>query len=112
MTWTLILALSVAAAVLLLFWRLHGSFLLPVRVGQDQNLSLILRSADSAAGLESTVRSLLWLVENGTLPASIIIEDVGLSMEAQLTAQLLEKQHACIHYQACAEDKTWENRNT
>lgn len=112
MTLTLICALLAAASVLLLLWQLRGMLLLPVRLGRDQDLALILRTADSEAGLESTVRSLLWLVENGTLPASIVIEDAGLSKEARMAAQLLEKQHACIHYQAFAEDKTWENRNT
>lgn len=112
MTLTLTCALLAAAAVLLLLWQLRGMFLLPVRLGRKQDLVLILRTADSEARLESTVRSLLWLVENGTLPASIVIEDAGLNAEARMTAQLLEKQYACIHYQASAEDKAWRNRNT
>ena len=112
MTLTLTLALIAAAALLLLAWRLCGALLLPVRLGRKQELALILRAAGSGAGLESTVRSLLWLVENGTLPASIVIEDAGLCAEARHTAQLLEKQHACIRFRASAEENTWQIRST
>lgn len=112
MTLTLVFVLLASAALLLLMWQLRGAMLLPVRLGRKQELALILKTADSEDGLEHTVRSLLWLVENGTLPASIVIEDAGLCEEARLAAQLFEKQYACIHFQATAEDHAWENRNT
>ena len=112
MTLTLIFVLLATTALLLLLWQIRGTMLLPVRLGRKQELALILKSADNEDGLEHTVRSLLWLVENGTLPASIVIEDIGLSADAKRAAQLLEKQYACIRFQASAEDHAWENRNT
>lgn len=112
MALTLIIALLSTAALLLLLWLLRGAMLIPVRLRHGQELSLMLRVEGGAAALENTVNSLVWLVENGTLPAMIIIEDAGMSREAQQAAKLLEKQHACIRFQAPIGEDTWKNRNT
>lgn len=104
-------ALLLTAALLILILRLRGSALLPVRPGRLQKLTVTLRSSGDDTALENTVNALLWLRENGTLPASIVIEDCGMSDHARRSARLLEKQHSCICLNTNVEDSTWESRN-
>ena len=91
---------------------LRASALLPVRPGRAQTLTVTIRSRGDDPALESTVNALLWLRENGTLPAEIVIEDGGMSAETRLLARLLEKKHACVCLNTEVEDDTWESRNT
>lgn len=112
MTLTIALAFLAAAIVVLLFWMLRGALLLPIKPGCRQNLTIVLRSNAEAAELENTVRGLLWIIQNGTLPASVIIEDAGLDENAKKSARLLEKQYARITYHSDSEDHPWENRST
>ena len=106
-----IAALLLAAALLFLIHKLRASALLPVRPRDSQTLTVTLRASGDDPYLENTVNALLWLRENGTLPASIVIEDGGMSASALLTARLLEKKHACIRLNTNVEDSTWESRN-
>ncbi len=73
---------------------------------------MTVRSRGDDPALESTVNALLWLRENGTLPAEIEIMDDGMSAETRLAARLLEKKHACVCLNTNVEDDTWEIRNT
>lgn len=112
MLWTLIIAMLAAAALVLLLWLLRGVMLIPVRLRRGQELTLILRAGGDAAALENTMGGLIWLVENGTLPGMICIEDAGLSPEGRQAAAFLEKQYACVQFQASTGENTWENRST
>ncbi len=105
-------ALLLAAALFALTRLLRASALLPVRPGRVQTLIVTIRSRGDDPALESTVNALLWLRENGTLPAEIEIEDGGMSNETRLAARLLEKKHACVRLTTDVEDDTWEIRNT
>ena len=105
-------ALLLAASLFALMRLLRSSALLPVRPGKEQSLTVTIRSSGDDPALESTVNALLWLRENGTLPARIVIEDGGMCAETRLAARLLEKKHACVCLHTDVEDDTWEIRST
>lgn len=105
-----IAALLLAAALLFLIHKLRASALLPVRPRESQSLTVTLRVSGDDPYLENTVNALLWLRENGTLPASIVIQDGGMSESALLSARLLERHHACVRLNTNVEDSTWESR--
>ncbi len=98
--------------LLFLLFRLRGSLLLPICPGPSQSLTVTLRSSGDDPALENTVNGLLWLRGSGALPAEIVIEDAGMSLETRRVAQLLERRHACIDFQTIVEDSEWESRNT
>ena len=62
------------------------------------------------ADLERAVKALLWLRENGTLPALIVIEDGGMSEQALRAARLLTERDGRIRLITKVEDSPWENR--
>ena len=101
-------ALLLACALFVLIRRLRGSALLPVRPGRNQTLTVTIRSEGDDPSLESTVNALLWLRENGTLPAGLVIEDGGMSAETRLSARLLEKKYDCVQTLSKMEDDAWE----
>lgn len=111
MLFSAVAALLLAAALLLLIYRLRACALLPVRRSDTETLTVTLRSSGDDPSLESTVNALLWLRENGTLPASVVIEDGGMSEQALHRARLLEKKHACVRLNTNVEDSTWESGN-
>ncbi len=105
-------ALLLACALFALMRLLRRSALLPVQPGRSETLTVTIRSAGDDPALENTVHALLWLRENGTLPARIVILDGGMSAQTRLVAELLEKKHACVRLNTSVEDNTWEIRNT
>ena len=105
-------ALLLSAALFVLIRKLRAAALLPVCPGDKESLTVMLLSEGNDTALERTVNGLLWLRENGTLPASIVIVDGGMTAEVYRLAQLLEKQHDCISLRTNTEDGPWENRNT
>lgn len=84
----LITALA-AAAFLFLLWLLRGYMLMPIRPGRRTELTLTLHVSGPDPALEDTVDALLWLRENGTLPAQLVLEDAGMDGETRAVAELL-----------------------
>ena len=105
MTFSAAVAILAAAIVLLLLWMLRGAVLLPVRLGKELSLTLVLRASGSGDGLEQAVRALLWMMENGTLSGTIVIEDAGLSPEAREAAALLQARYDRIYIRTSGEDR-------
>jgi len=105
MTATVTLAILAAAIVLLLLWMLRGAVFLPVRPGKGQQLTLLLRVSGSGEGLEQTLRALLWITENGTLPGSIVVEDAGLDTDAKETLALLQARYGRVCVRTSGEDR-------
>ena len=105
MTASAVYAILAAAIVLLLLWMLRGALLLPIRLGKEQSLTLVLRASGSGDGLEQAVRALLWMIENGTLNATIVIEDAGLLPEARETAALLQARYDRVRIRTSGEDR-------
>ncbi len=86
----ILVALGISAVLVLLMWLLRGTMLTPVRLGKNEQLSLVLTVSGPAPGLEHTVDALLWLVQNGTLRGQIVVRDGGMDQETRQIAQLLE----------------------
>ena len=84
-----ILAFLIAAAVLLLCWKLRGVMLTPVRRGKGQNLELVLRVSGASPELEATVDGLLWLIADGVLFGKIVLLDDGMDEETREIARRL-----------------------
>lgn len=83
------LALGIAFALVFLLWTLRGALLTPVRLGGNESLRLTLRVCGPEPALENSVRALLWLMEDGVLPAELVIEDGGMDEETRRTAETL-----------------------
>ena len=81
-----------AAGLVLLLWRLRGAMLLPVRLEKNQRLDLVLTVGGGGPPLEHTVASLRWLIENGTLPAQLVLRDAGMDEENRSAAELLSRR--------------------
>ena len=91
----MLLSFAVAAAVVLLLWYARGAALTPVRPGKNERLAVVLTVTGAAPGLEHTVDGLLWLRQNGTLRARLLVRDAGMDEETRRVAELLEKK-GCI----------------
>jgi hypothetical protein len=87
--WHAFLALVISGALVFLLWLLRGALLTPVRLGKNESLRLTLRVCGPEPALENTVRALLWLMEEGVLPAELAIEDGGMDAETRRAAEIL-----------------------
>mgnify|MGYP003207738943 CR=1 FL=1 len=96
MFWKILLCAMAAGLLVVFFWALRGSLLLPVRLGKHTQLELRLRVTGPEPGLEESVCALVWLRENGTLRGSITIEDCGMDEETRQLARLLQKRWDCV----------------
>lgn len=88
----LIFAFAAAAALMMLLWLLRGVMLTPVRAGVNERLSVVITVTGSAPELENTVDALLWLSQNGTLRAQVLVRDAGMEEETRRAAELLERR--------------------
>ena len=95
MLFKMLVAFAVAAAVVLLLWFARGAALTPVRAGKNESLAVVLTVTGAAPGLEHTVDGLLWLRQNGTLRARLLLRDAGMDESTRRIAELLEKK-GCI----------------
>ena len=62
---------------------------LPVPLEEGSSLEVVIKAEGDGAGLQQTVAGVEWLVENGTLPARIVIEDRGLSAQGRKAAEII-----------------------
>ena len=95
MLWKMLLSFAAAAAVVLLLWYARGVALTPVYAGKNERLTVVLTVTGAAPGLEHTVDGLLWLRQNGTLRARLLVRDAGMDEDTRRAAELLEKK-GCI----------------
>lgn len=98
------LALAIAVALTVLLWLLRGVMLTPVQKGQNQNITLVLRVTGSAKELEHTADGLAWLIQNGTIPARLVLVDDGMDEETRRAAELLV---ADLGISLCYPEDTW-----
>lgn len=87
----ILISALIAAAIMLLLWGMRGFLLMPLKLGKNTALTVTLRVTGPEPRLEETLRGILWLRSNGTLPADIIIEDGGMDAETRETARLAAK---------------------
>lgn len=86
------IGLLAAAGLIIFFWLLRGCMLMPVRLGKNQRLDLVLTISGEGPPLEHTVAALRWLIENGTLPAQLVLRDAGMDEETRSAAELLSRR--------------------
>ena len=65
---------------------------MPVKLGEGQSLTAVIRVKGSAPELENTVNAIEWLRADGTLPMSVLIVDDGMDSETRRTARLLARK--------------------
>lgn len=87
-----------AAAIILLLWSLRGFMLMPLKLGKRTSLTVTLRITGPEPRLEETLDGIIWLRQNGTLPAEIILEDAGMDEETRETAELAAKSFGGISF--------------
>lgn len=88
-----------AAAVLwLIVWSLKGLLLTPVRLGKNTDADIILRVRGAEPAIEYTLRSLIWLRENGTLRAEIIIFANDIDDETRSILRSFAAQYRCVNF--------------
>ena len=85
----LIISFIAAAGIIFLLWIMRGIMLMPVSIGENQRMEIILTISGAAPELERTVNALWWLKENGTLQGDIILRNNGMDAETEETAKLL-----------------------
>ena len=88
----ILFAFAAAAALMILLWLIRGVMLIPVRVGANERLSVVVTVTGAAPELENTVDALLWLRRNGTLRAQILVRDAGMEPNTRQAAELLERR--------------------
>lgn len=88
-----------AAAVLwLIIWSVKGLLLTPVRLGKNTDARIILSINGAEPAIEYTLRSLIWLRENGTLKAGILISAHAPDELTRSIARRFQMQYRCIEY--------------
>lgn len=90
----ILFAVAAAAVLILVLWLLRGVMLTPVRTGKNQQLSVVLTVSGSSPELENTVDGLMWLRQNGTLHAQLVVRDAGMDRETREMAEILERKGA------------------
>ena len=89
------------------FWSMYRSLRIPVRAGRGTGVSTVVTAQGSADGLEQTLKSLVWLEENGIVVARILIVDCGMDDEGLALARFLAKKHANIVISKPEEVQRW-----
>lgn len=89
----ILISFCICASLLLLLWYIRGSMLRPVRTGRGVSLRVSVKAEGSAPELDATVDSLLWLIENGTLPASLELLDCGMDAETRAIAEIIARDN-------------------
>jgi hypothetical protein len=94
MLFRILLAVVIAGAVLLTLWLLRGVMLTPVRTGKNASLAMVLTVSGPAPELENTVDALMWLGQNGTLRARLVVRDAGMDSQTRQVAEILQRRGA------------------
>ena len=90
------IAVAAIAIIFWVIWSLLGSLKTPVRSGQSTGVTTVVTVQDSGEGLEQTLKSLIWLQENGTMPGQIILADAGLNDEGKILTRLIVKKYTGV----------------
>ena len=98
-----ILCLAVSGLCAVAVWYINGALHTPIG-GQNTKIHIEVHAEGNAPELEHTVAGILWLIDNGTLPAEVTIVDGGMNDDARFRARALEKRHTRVHYL-----ENWEN---
>ena len=89
-------------------WLLRGVMITPVKTGARTQAAVYLRISGAEPRLEETLEGLIWLRQNGTLRADIVIEDAGMDEETKEIAILSARSRSFIILTESEETDTWE----
>ncbi|MEG0035142.1 MAG: hypothetical protein RR743_00630 [Oscillospiraceae bacterium] len=92
----IVTAFALSISFVLCLWAIKGFLLKPVIGGNNMRVTVTLLASGSAKELERTLSGLIWLRENGTLHADILIIDAGMDTAAAEIARLTSKDHASV----------------
>ncbi len=98
MTVYIAVGFSAAAVLWLIIWSVKGLMLTPVRLGRNTDTELVLRISGAEPMTEYTLRSLIWLRENGTLRADILIKAENIDEETRSVLRRFSEQYRCVSY--------------
>ena len=92
----LLIALVVMISMLVLIGLIWSAVLLPVRLGKQTKLRVIVEVQGPEPKLEATLRGLVWLHESGTLPGKIEIVCDTKDGETCRIAQAAERDYKAV----------------
>lgn len=92
----ILISFFICAAIMTFTWYLKSLLLRPLRLGQGLNIKISVSAKDSVPELENTVKTLVWLSTNGTIPAEIEILDLGMDEESLAIAEELAKDNSIV----------------
>ena len=106
MTVYIAVGFAAAAVLWLIIWSVKGLLLTPVKLGRSTKASVLLTVSGAEPMLEYTLRSLVWLRENGTLKAEIDTDD-----ETRSILRRFEAQYRFVNYTEEISDDAGIKRN-
>lgn len=98
MLFEIIVSVFICVAVIFGIWLLRGMLLTPVVRGKNQTMTVYVTVNGPSPELENTVNGLLWLAENGTLRADIMIIDRGMDDGTRERAELMAKTNERVDF--------------
>lgn len=98
MTVYIAVGFAAAAVLWLIIWSVKGLLLTPVRLGRNTDADIVLHICGAEPTIEYTLRSLMWLRENGTLRADITINANGIDDETRSILRCFAAQYRCVNF--------------
>lgn len=98
MTLYIAVGFSAAAMLWLIIWSVKGLLLTPVRLGKNTDADIVLHIRGAEPTIEYTLRSLMWLRENGTLRSDISINARSIDDETRSVLRRFAAQYRCISF--------------
>lgn len=89
----ILVSFLLCTAILSFTWYIKSLLLRPLRTGDDIHVKISVHAAGSASELENVVKTLVWLSDNGTIPADIEIVNEGLDDRSEQVALALERDN-------------------
>lgn len=102
--------ICIAGAVILFIWILRGMLLMPLKLGKNTRLMVLLQVKGVEPCLEQTVKGLDWLRSNGTLPGDIVIVDDGMDEETVDISQRLTNDLNGVRCWKKKDVSAWETK--
>lgn len=101
------IAAAFSLALGLMVWCVLQFMATPVRFGKNTRCSVVVTTQGREPRLEQTVRSLVWLNENGILRCRVILAPEDADEETLFVARALARDHACITLTENGEMPEW-----
>lgn len=107
MEFTIIMAVAIGTMSILAIWYVVGTFLTPVYTSDNIKIHMCVAVSGDCEELEQSINGLLWLINNGTVSAQIIIIDNNMDAGTRYAAETLAKCEDKIHIAEIGEIGKW-----